>query len=286
MSIETVNYITDLDPTKPGATDAKSEGDDHIRNIKTALHNAIKGFTGSVLVTGTDGGSVNAYTLTPTRALPSYSTKMSALFIPNVTNTGATTLNISGLGALAVKRIDGAALTSGDLQAGSIYTAFYNGTEFRLTAVTKNYTDQIVVSGTVPGVTTPANAGKFFTTDGTNGSFQAIDGRGSPLTALGNSGTAAQTLAYSATAEAWTLTVTGVFNLSASGFPAGRISGGVLNLTNGGAFAWTSSGITWKKSDGTESATLAGAGYTFKTSGKDQIAVYSFGDGTVYGKLL
>ena len=35
MTVEAVTFITDLNDTYPVGTDAKSEGDDHIRNIKT-----------------------------------------------------------------------------------------------------------------------------------------------------------------------------------------------------------------------------------------------------------
>lgn len=42
MALETVNYVDDLVSTNPiGATDPKSEGDDHLRNIKKALKAAI-----------------------------------------------------------------------------------------------------------------------------------------------------------------------------------------------------------------------------------------------------
>ena len=37
MTVETATYISQLDPTKPAAGDAKSEGDDHIRLQKTVL---------------------------------------------------------------------------------------------------------------------------------------------------------------------------------------------------------------------------------------------------------
>ena len=37
MAIETATYVSQLDTAKPGATDLESEGDDHIRLIKTTL---------------------------------------------------------------------------------------------------------------------------------------------------------------------------------------------------------------------------------------------------------
>lgn len=37
MAVETATYVSQLDPTKPGINDLKSEGDDHIRLIKSTL---------------------------------------------------------------------------------------------------------------------------------------------------------------------------------------------------------------------------------------------------------
>lgn len=150
MGLETVVNIADLVKTNPGGGDPKSQGDDHIRNLKIALLNDFAGFTGAVLVTGTDGGAVNAYTLTPANPVVTYGTKMIAVFAPTVSNTSAVTLEISGLGAKSVKSITGTALVNGDLIVGSIYAAFYAGTEFRLISVTKNYIDQIAFSTALP----------------------------------------------------------------------------------------------------------------------------------------
>ena len=37
MTVESATYISELDATKPGATDVKSEGDDHIRLLKSTI---------------------------------------------------------------------------------------------------------------------------------------------------------------------------------------------------------------------------------------------------------
>ena len=52
MPVESVTYISDLVATNPvGATDPKSQGDDHIRNIKAAILATFPSVTGAV----TDG---------------------------------------------------------------------------------------------------------------------------------------------------------------------------------------------------------------------------------------
>lgn len=172
MGLETGSYIANLVATNPLGTDPKSAGDDHLRLIKNALLNCFAGFTGSIFVTGTDGGAANAYTLTPATALLAYSTRMVVAFAPTVQNTGASTLNISALGVKDIKSVSGAALVSGDLEVGTIYTAYYNGTEFRLLSITKNYADQLAFGTSLPAQA--GNADKFITTDGTSASWSDL----------------------------------------------------------------------------------------------------------------
>ena len=164
MGLETGTYVGDLVITNPTSSDPKSQGDDHLRLIKSVLRESFAGFTGAVIVTGTDGGAADAYTLTPTTALAAYVNRMVALFIPAATNTTTTpTLNISGLGAKTIKRFDGTAVVAGDLSG--ITLAEYDGTNFRLIAVTKNYVDQQAFSAALPAQT--GNDDKILGTTGT-----------------------------------------------------------------------------------------------------------------------
>jgi len=59
MALETFEYIDDLNTSNPVATDVKSEGDDHIRGIKTTLQNTFKGVTGPVCGWGASDPTVN-----------------------------------------------------------------------------------------------------------------------------------------------------------------------------------------------------------------------------------
>ena len=54
MTIETITYVSDMNPAYPAATDDFSEGDDHIRNIKTGLRNSFPGIGGVVAATHTE----------------------------------------------------------------------------------------------------------------------------------------------------------------------------------------------------------------------------------------
>ncbi len=83
-------------------------------------------------------GTANAITLTsPTgAAVASYVQGLSFEFKASADNTGATTINVDGLGAITVQKPSGSGLTglsSGDLRSGVIYGVTYNGTVFQLT---------------------------------------------------------------------------------------------------------------------------------------------------------
>lgn len=283
MAVENVSNVGDLDPSRPGGGEPKSEGDDHVRIIKAALRQSFAGFTGAIIVTGTDGGAANAYTLTPATALTAYSAKMLAVFVPTANNTGASTLAISGLPAKPILSVAGVPLVAGDLTAGRFYSTFYDGSNFRLDNVTQNYVDQLVSSGLVPGVNDPANSGKVYGSLNGAGVWVPLDGRGDPTKDKGNSGTSPVVVNY-ADGDGQTITATGAITLSATGFPAGRLSGILVRGINLGAYAITSTGISWLKSDGTQTATFSQSGITFPSAGEGFFALFSYGDGKVYGK--
>lgn len=233
MALESVTHIGDLVATNPAATDPKQEGDDHIRNLKTALLNSFAGFAGAVVVTGTDGGIVNAYTVTPTTALTAYGTRMVALFSPSATSTGAVTLNISGLGAKSVKAVDGSALVAGDLVAGSVYAAVYTGSEFRLLAITKNYADQLAMATALP-----AQSLGFLRSDGSAAGFTTTHTGYAQNEVKGADIASAATL--NLTAPTGNLVhVTGTTTITAITIPVGAertvIFDGALTLTHGAA---------------------------------------------------
>lgn len=130
MALESGYYINDLVIANPLTSDPKSQGDDHIRLLKTVIKETLNGFTGSILLTATDTGTAAAHVLTPTTALVGYTPMLCLLYQPLVTNTGAVTVNVSGLGAKAIKTLAGADPTAGDLVAGSPVLLVYTGTNF------------------------------------------------------------------------------------------------------------------------------------------------------------
>tara|TARA_R110000822_G_scaffold301108_4_gene424840 strand:+ start:8788 stop:11214 length:2427 start_codon:yes stop_codon:yes gene_type:complete len=172
MPIENATYVNDLVPTNPLGTDGADTLDQHDRLVKLAVKQSFPGFTGAVIAGGTTSGLVNAYTLSPTTALPSYVENMMVVCEFHLANTGAATINISSLGAKTIKTVSGEDVTSADL-LGSRYTALvYDGTNFQLLAITKNYVDQLVFEPVLPAQF--GNANKLLTTDATNASWTAL----------------------------------------------------------------------------------------------------------------
>lgn len=105
-----------------------------VTNLTTAITNLVA--SGSRW-SGTSGGSANAQTLTPTPAAAAYTTGNSYAFVAGFTNTNATTINISALGAKNIYK-DGPSgpipLTGGEIVANNVYTIRYDGTQFQLVA--------------------------------------------------------------------------------------------------------------------------------------------------------
>lgn len=272
MGLESGTYVNDLVVTNPLATDPKSQGDDHLRLIKTTLKNTFPGFAGAVMVSGTDGGSANTYTVTPSTALSSYTTDLVVIFTPSATNTGSSTLNVSSLGAKTLKDVNGNNLVANDLVQGSYYVAVYDGTNFRLLSVTKNYIDQLSFSSALPDQT--GNDGLFLTTSGGSASWGGAGfsnvqvftssgtfttpksgkfkvtiigggGGGSGYNGVGDGGGAGGTAVkwYSGVAASTSCTVT----IGAAG--TGQTSGGTAG-TSGGASSFSGSGITTLTANG------------------------------------
>lgn len=80
-------------------------------------------------------GAVNALVITRTPAPAALAAGMEINVKVNVTNTGAATLNDTGLGAVAINNSDGTALFAGQLVAGGIAELVYTGSAWCLVSV-------------------------------------------------------------------------------------------------------------------------------------------------------
>lgn len=229
MGLETGTYVNDLNTANPTSTDPKSQGDDHLRLIKSVLKNTFAGFPGLVVATGIEaqGATVNDYVVTVSPAPAAYTANFFLAFKPTHTNTNAVTIAINALTAKTLKGVDGAAVEAGDIESGGIVVAWYDGTDFflisgndRAARAGDTYTGTHDFSGATQ-VALPANtsignvsAAELATLDGITGGIQGqLDGKvdkvggtaqnltltGSPVAptpALGDNSTKVATTAY------------------------------------------------------------------------------------------
>lgn len=80
-----------------------------------------------------DTGAANAYAIALTPALTEHITGMPICFKATNANTGASTLNVNGLGVKTIKRLGGSGdLSQGDILLGAIVCVVYDGTDYQL----------------------------------------------------------------------------------------------------------------------------------------------------------
>jgi hypothetical protein len=203
-------------------------------------------------VAGTD-----TLTSTATPTVTTYGTGLTIRFVPVADNTGAVTIDIDGVGAVAVTDATATALAAGALVAGTLVTATYDGTQFRV--VGAGNLDLAGASALNIGGTT------FDTTD-----------KGSV-----GSGTVTFTVSDDAKQK---LTVTGALTIAFSGWPTtGNYAEVEIELVNGSTNV-TFPTINWTVGDGTTSTTFAATGITLAATGTNHIIVWSTDGGTtLYG---
>ena len=150
MTVESATYISQLDPTYPTAGDPKSEGDNHLRLVKTVLKTQFPNF-GTAAMNATVGElnyMVGVTSLVQTQLNTLTSAKAAKA---GDTYTGAH--DFTG-GTIAVPTA-----TVGDATTKAASTAFVSATAF---------------NAALPGQT--GNAKKFVTTDGANAAWAHIYG--------------------------------------------------------------------------------------------------------------
>ena len=104
----------------------------------------------------------NTYALTTTPATTSYEINQLFHVIFNNANTAAATLNVNGLGAVAIKRNGDKATKANDIRAGQAFTLMYDGTDFQIVGrVTTDWrpTALTLGDGVANGATLSLNAG-------------------------------------------------------------------------------------------------------------------------------
>lgn len=105
-----------------------------LNDFNTATYNILSSVAGTNTITATGPLSFSAY-----------GAGKDFEFVPAVTNTGAVTINISGLGARAITKFGTTPLVAGDLVAGAVVRIIDDGTRFQLLNP-----QTIAVTGVVP----------------------------------------------------------------------------------------------------------------------------------------
>jgi len=80
----------------------------------------------------TDAGSANTIVASLPTAPTAYAGGLTVSLLAAADNTGATTINLNALGARALQRPDATPLLAGDITAGAMIVAKYDGSAFRL----------------------------------------------------------------------------------------------------------------------------------------------------------
>ena len=88
----------------------------------------------SSLVTyyGVDTGAANTYVVTAATPYTAYANGMIVYFVPGNTNTGASTINVNGLGPISIVNPNGTALGAGQITAGVMTGLIYYNGSFQL----------------------------------------------------------------------------------------------------------------------------------------------------------
>lgn len=104
---------------------------------------------GTGVYVATVGGTADVITLTPSPAITAYAAGQTFRFIASGANTTNVTVNISSLGAKAITKNGATALAADDITASSIVEITYDGTEFVLLSVTRQFLP--ISGGTLTG---------------------------------------------------------------------------------------------------------------------------------------
>lgn len=107
---------------------------------------------------GVDTGSTNAFILNFTASFTAYVDGIVLYWIPSHNNTGASTINVNGLGVVNITNQDGTALSSGQLHANQTATIMFKAGAFLLLA-----TGNVPLSGSFVGALTGLSSGSAVT---------------------------------------------------------------------------------------------------------------------------
>lgn len=186
MTVEVATFINTLDATYPAATDAKSEGDDHIRLLKTTIKATFPNVTGALTPTHTQLNFVTGVTSPIQTQLDAEITVRTnadalkaALASPIFTGTPAAPTATPGTNTTQLATT--AFVAAGDALLAPLASPALTGVPTSPTAIAGTSNSQIATTAFVAAAAFSAalpaqtgNAGKYVTTDGVSASWAAI----------------------------------------------------------------------------------------------------------------
>lgn len=169
------NYYNFTDTFVPGARARSGDVDREYGAIETAFDllpsSNVALTSGKATWAGTSAGAGNLYNLTMADTRTVNNTGDEVVFIADKTNTAATTLDVDGIGALALVRADGSAMVANDIQSGLIYVARYDiaNTRWQLIGPSASYLTDAAASAAAAAVSAAAalvSEGNALTSEG------------------------------------------------------------------------------------------------------------------------
>src|SRR5512139_338006 len=134
MGLETATYINGLVSTNPTATDNKSEGDDHIRLLKSTIQATFPSITGAVTATHTELNYVDGVTSAIQTQLDAKAPAASPTFTGTVTLPVTSTVDGFSVGYRSLPVVSTSGTTAATTAVGKCYATTggmtFNGTTF------------------------------------------------------------------------------------------------------------------------------------------------------------
>jgi len=131
----TLNFVSGTGVVQTCTNNTSANRVDCTPSLNTAVALTISTAQAGVPIYCSSTNGTTAYTcsLAAARALAAYTTGMFVVLRPDVSNSGAASLNIDGIGPTSIKQNDGATDPSGgQIAAGKFYWLFYDGTVWRM----------------------------------------------------------------------------------------------------------------------------------------------------------
>ena len=225
---------------------------------------------GGLIFQATDSGSADAYAIALSPAITAYVAGQEFNFKAGATSTGASTLNVNGVGVKNIKKKNDQAIAAGDIEANAIIKVVYDGTSFQMLSQTATAgMTSFTLTGDSGSNQTIADSNTMDVAGGTG--IDTVVGATDTVTVNIDS-----TVATRNTNNTWTAaqqgrlftdaTTTGATTLDFTYQNFYLTATGNITLSNPSTEVASQTGIIFLKQDGTGSRTLS-IGTDFETAG-------------------